>query len=359
MSDDIHAQNLAKLCRMCANFLTKDTFTVQKYTERIKNVFYINISDDLIHIHPKLMCMKCYSTMRNIEKRATTPKVRPNTWEPHSSTCQVCERVKVLQLGRKKPIKPKSGRPKYGNPTWTRAMSESIIERAQPDFLPPHKLCDLKQILNPQLAFCICNICQDLLKTPVVVMPCEHSYCLACILQSLEGLPLSEIKCPYCKVNISYENIHPSTKLTNILKSLKIECMQGCGNVFNLEQVNEKALHEKSCIATPINLTREETTLSDLYKINNTSEISRNIDDAVLHVIKKKMAQSKDPNKSITFKTGGPRVSWTNNKYCNNFLDLLSQNKFPRHRKNQTCSPTKCHTIVSCKILFPQNAKTC
>ena len=75
----------------------------------------------------------------------------------------------------------------------------------------------------------------------------------------------------------------------------------------NLEQVNEKALHEKSCIATPTNLTREETTLSDLYKINNTSEISRNINDAVLHVIKKKMAQSKDPNKSISFKTGGPQ----------------------------------------------------
>ena len=73
-------------------------------------------------------------------------------------------------------------------------------------------------------------------------MPYEHCYCLASILQSLEGLTLSEIRCRCCKGNICYENIHHSTKLTNISQSLKIECMQGCENIFNLVQVNEKAL---------------------------------------------------------------------------------------------------------------------
>ena len=48
------------------------------------------------------------------------------------------------------------------------------------------------------------------------------------------------------------------------------------------------------------------TSLSDVFTIDVGSEISRDMEDAALHIIKNKMAQSDSPE--IQFKTGG-RVS--------------------------------------------------
>ena len=56
-----------------------------------------------------------------------------------------------------------------------------------------------------------------------------------------------------------------------------------------------------------------ETTLSDIFNLDDNSDISRNIDDAVLHAIRRNMAQSTLPNKSIIFKT--PMVSSRQNSY--------------------------------------------
>ena len=48
--------------------------------------------------------------------------------------------------------------------------------------------------------------------------------------------------------------------------------------------------------------------LSNLFEIEPSSEITKDVDDAVLRVIQTKMADSLLPNKSVIFNTGGSRV---------------------------------------------------
>ena len=49
------------------------------------------------------------------------------------------------------------------------------------------------------------------------------------------------------------------------------------------------------------------------------NDIPREVEDAVLHVICQKMLKSTLPNNSISFKSGGPRVS---NLHLNNFYKI-------------------------------------
>lgn len=70
---------------------------------------------------------------------------------------------------------------------------------------------------------------------------------------------------------------------------LSTKCKR-CGHLFNLDEEKEKKQHEASCIS-------QSPTINDVKS-----------DEAVLQIIRKKMAESKLPNKSIAFKTAG-RVS--------------------------------------------------
>ena len=55
-------------------------------------------------------------------------------------------------------------------------------------------------------------------------------------------------------------------------------------------------------------MTTSEITLSDIFSLTASDEIPRNIEDAALHVIRHKIKNSSNPNKSIEFKSGRPRV---------------------------------------------------
>ena len=67
-----HIVNLNSLCRVCGGKLGKDSVFAERHKDRINGAYFINIQTDKYDIHPPKMCMKCYTTMRNIEKRGTT-----------------------------------------------------------------------------------------------------------------------------------------------------------------------------------------------------------------------------------------------------------------------------------------------
>ena len=305
-----HADSLKKLCRLCATLLTKDTFEVSKYRDRLNRAFFIDTEADCEDNHPKRLCIRCYATILNIEKRGTTTTMKIQQWKPHDLNCEVCSSIKLLQMGHRNPNrktkKPKSGRPKKLEATWTRATSNLIIEKTPADTIPSfYTINDFKEHFNPHLVFISCNMCKNILRQPLNIIPCEHSFCLGCIIPKLEGKLISDAKCPECMIPITLDKIHPSVKLQSMLSSLKLECGKGCGELFKIDESSQKQEHEKICQISY----SSETTLSDLFSLDEDSEISRNVDDAVLHVIRQKMAKSTLPNKSITFKTGGPRVS--------------------------------------------------
>ena len=93
--------------------------------------------------------------------------------------------------------------------------------------------------------------CNDILRRPITLMPCDDSFCFACIMPSFEGKSDIESKCPLCHQNISLENIHASTKLQkmldSLLDSLTLECLKSCGQVFKLDEKHIKLEHEKVC----------------------------------------------------------------------------------------------------------------
>ena len=74
-----------------------------------------------------------------------------------------------------------------------------------------------------------------------------------------------------------------------------------------LELINNK--EKENCPPKQQSTTKSETTLRDIYSITNNDEIPRDIEDAALHVIRHKIKNSNHPNKTIEFKSGGPRVS--------------------------------------------------
>ena len=95
--NSIHLKNLAKLCRIFCNVIRKKKYEVKKYTGSIENYFYININIDDSALHPECMCQKCYLLMIGSMKRKATIKLTPfRGWDPHSTNCKICNKVKLL-----------------------------------------------------------------------------------------------------------------------------------------------------------------------------------------------------------------------------------------------------------------------
>ena len=96
--NSIHQKNLTKLCRVCCSMVGKKKYDVKRYTDSIENNFYININIDGISLDPEYMCQKCYSLVTSSMKRKTTIKLTPfSECDPHSTNCQIYNKVKLLQ----------------------------------------------------------------------------------------------------------------------------------------------------------------------------------------------------------------------------------------------------------------------
>ena len=182
----IHQKNLSKLCRICCNIVGKKKYEVNKYTDSIRNHFYINISIDDNALHPEHMCQKCYLLMTSV-KRKTTINLTPFTeWDQHSTHCQICSKVKLLQKGvigtqnlalKQIPL----GRTKANTNTWTQSALENLKEITQLDSLPKKlTLKDFFPDMNPHLYLCACGICKNLLRKPLIMKSCLHAFCFLC-----------------------------------------------------------------------------------------------------------------------------------------------------------------------------------
>ena len=69
-----HLDALTKLCRLCGNFQTKNTYLVNKYAARILETLFIDVTTDVGGIQPAHICHKCYTKMSHIiERKSTIP----------------------------------------------------------------------------------------------------------------------------------------------------------------------------------------------------------------------------------------------------------------------------------------------
>ena len=114
-----------------------------------------------------------------------------------------------------------------------------------------------------------CENCGGILRRPVTVAPCDHSFCFVCLLPNAEKE--NDPKCPKCSGQI--KDIFHAAKFVLLLKSMKI-----------------------------VKTAPSTTTLKDILNVKSDSDISPEINDAVVHIIPTKMEKSPQ---NLQFKTGG------------------------------------------------------
>ena len=94
-----------------------------------------------------------------------------------------------------------------------------------------------------------------------------------------------------------------------MIECLILECSKSCGKTFTFNMHGcDKVLHETSGNGndTISNLSSSTTTLRDIMSLTDASAITRDMEDAVVHIAKHKMAESKCNIKQ--FPSGGPWV---------------------------------------------------
>ncbi|XP_065667941.1 uncharacterized protein LOC136088190 [Hydra vulgaris] len=211
-----HQQKLLRVCRICGNLTGKDALTTAVKTERIFNIFKIKTDEDCLEVHPQQICLKCYSTMRNIEKRGNKKlNVIPKSW----LKCPTKESKCIFGKVGRKPS-PNLGRPGIFK-RWTQLNINLFLE-SLPLPLNKEQISELNLQLNPHIALCICKICGRIMSQPVMIKDCQHSFCSLCITSSIKGKLESEAKCPICSTYIMINSLCSSFHILEIMKHLYI-----------------------------------------------------------------------------------------------------------------------------------------
>ena len=132
--------------------------------------------------------------------------------------------------------------------------------------------------------------------------------CLRCLLARVEGQELNKIKCPLCipddTVETQPDSFVAATTIEQVIKKLRIACRKGCGKFFvimDYPKVGNE--HENSFFTQRTEPSNRKSIFPETY-----SKIPKLYEEAAVHILKNKMAQSTLPNKSAEFKTGGSKV---------------------------------------------------
>ena len=254
--------------------------------KKLLDHFLLDTSRDSA-VHPKQICLKCASKLKNIIKRGSTPSVIVFNFNDNISRCCVCT---PLHKRKSLPLKSPNSATKV-EIVWDKKMSLDLLEKSFPQFNIVYPDGVLTDHLPPKMLNC--SHCLLMIKRPITVTPCEHSFCVHCFLQLVEGKSMSDLACPICKTKI--DTVFPSKKLMELIDTLKVLCKE-CKTRFNIKE-------EHRCVGN--HQSSSLTLLTDLMDINTEDEITKEINDAVVHVIKKKIDGSQLPNKSIVLQTGG------------------------------------------------------
>lgn len=322
--NESHERKLSQLCRVCGHLLEQRNYEVKKHERNIEIVYQISTKNDS-SIHPKYFCLKCYSSLSNSLKRNTTVIKDIYKWTEHvEGDCKTCDRFNELKKGiiGRKSIKSKTGskrgRPKSNAKIWTQEIINAISLTTPNDLLSENlNMSDFQKEINPCLELCICNICNNILRRPMLLSRCEHTFCFNCIISHLKGKNEEQTSCPICKEQIYLDTLSPCSYVLKLLDVLVLQCYQ-CNAQFNA--INDyksfnnhiHQFHNNSNSYNNLSNSANSSSslnLSAIFDLSPSKEIPREVEEATLHVIRNKMAQSNLPNKSIVFKSGGPRVS--------------------------------------------------
>ena len=176
----------------------------------------------------------------------------------------------------------------------------SLSSEVKSDDIPSEaKLDDVNNAdINPHITLCGCNSFGEILKKPIKVLKCEHSFCLNCLAACLSGKNEEESQCQVCKINILKADISPLPDF--LLSLLKIQC-NTCKKFLISTQYNHYKKHIQNC---SIDISPTSSILvTDIFNISD-NDLPRSAKDVALHSLEKKMKLNPE-HSLIEFKTGG------------------------------------------------------
>ena len=304
----MHNEVLKRLCRVCGclNKRGAKTFNVENYVDDLKSSFWLHDIDlDRPDVHPKIFCMRCYKTLKNIKKGHAHSGTIFFSWSSCGVDCSTCNQF-ILQskVGRKPGKSQEVKGTMHGqfSINWSRNFTLELKSK-----LPMSTLDDSLNAsnfdieFNPSLPLCECTICKSILRGPVMIEGCQHPFCLGCLAQKFEG-QTGELHCPQCDVIFTRTQVVPCLVRNALVNELKIYCK--CGERFNVLSTFEE--HKKGCHE------KEKTnlTVSDLLNIDLNEPLPETVERATLRILEHKVNLSESG--TAQFNSGGPRVSFYN-----------------------------------------------
>ena len=148
-----------------------------------------------------------------------------------------------------------------------------------------------KEKWSPYLSICICNICSNILRRPVVLKPREHVFCFLCIAKDSRRQDESSVKCFKCSSQIYEITKHKVYK--KLLEVLKMDCST-CQKLFSMDEYDSFKFHTSKCVISAC--TANETKLTDIFKVNKQDQLIRDMEHVALHAADGWVNHKSNPN---------------------------------------------------------------
>ena len=117
----------------------------------------------------------------------------------------------------------------------------------------------------------------------------------------------------YFKCSSQIYEITEHVVYEKLVKVLKMDCST-CQELLSMDQWDSFKLHTSKCVISAS--TANETKLTDIFKINKQDQLTRDMEDVALNVLKSKIAHSNSPQ--IQFKNW-----WSSKSYKSYILSQL------------------------------------
>ena len=145
-----------------------------------------------------------------------------------------------------KPQKISLGRTKASTSIWTKSALENLKEITQLDPLPKKLILkDFDPEINSHLHLCVCGICENLLRKPLIMKSCQHAFCFLCLSIFLKSKPGNSTFCPVCSKQFSIYDVSHSIHTYNMINILMLSC-KTCNTKYSpITEYNLYSIHEK------------------------------------------------------------------------------------------------------------------
>ena len=261
-----------------------------------------DINLDLPNVHPKIFCLRCYKTLKNIKKGHAHSGTKSFTWATKcENECNTCRQFHSQSKAGRKPMRNQEVKGTVHEQfaiSWSRNFTLQLQAKLPPSTLDESlNMSNFDIEFNPTLPLCKCTICNNLLRSPVMIEGCQHPFCLGCMTQKFEG-QTGEFHCPQCDVIFTCNQVVPCLVRNSLVNQLKLVC--NCGANYNVWSSFDQ--HKKSCFEK-----EDPLTVDDLLKIDLNQPLPETVERATLRILNHKVNNSSTG--TAEFNSGGPRVS--------------------------------------------------